>query len=295
LDVIHIDDLEIDQVKVLISITKEMLVKKCSIDEFATFFKENSFIEGLVANDIQINHLYRARPSKKLFSKKSDLVYPESNKVIRKGRCNNINESIFYAAASPESTIFEIKSHEDPLIILIKFDLIEKHKIFWFPIGVTNDIVNNSPFIATKYNEKLSNNCKLINKHLREEFTKNVKSGNEDEYNITIAIYKFISEMKMLYDGKEYPYRGIVYPSNETIKTNGGFHVNVAFNPDILEDCYKMDKIFACVPNNINNKNVILFINEGYIEKDNIIWRYSPSESCKRYNLGIDCFGNKIN
>lgn len=70
---------------------------------------------------LRLNGVFRARknPDQALFENVNQLWYPPAHLVLRPGRFNHINESVFYASSTMQGAVFEVRPEVGDIITLL--------------------------------------------------------------------------------------------------------------------------------------------------------------------------------
>ena len=142
--------------------------------------------------------LYRGRLNEGFdsFENAEDLWYPPSENVKSIGRCNDIQESMFYGTCKPETTIFELKFRVRDILTLMSAENGESD-FNMFAIGVSHPQKANPQFKvnvlngSTPYQEE---DVRSIDAFLHKIFIKTVNGDDQAHYKITTAITQLLLE-----------------------------------------------------------------------------------------------------
>lgn len=148
----------------------------------------------------QKTKLYRIRYRKmgQTFNKVEDVWYPKPLFITKRGRLNNIGESILYASADETTPYYELKATTGQSYALIEYEVIKGLNLKLMPIGLYVQFPENV------LSEQGEINRKIIDQFLYTEFTKDVGEGTEYLYRISNKIINTFYDMPD-YDGYIYP------------------------------------------------------------------------------------------
>lgn len=147
----------------------------------------------------------------KEFTNLSELLYVPSKLVTKRGRINNIGESILYVSLDKVTPFFEVKAEEGKAYCLISYEICENEKIQVSKIG------NNTIDSSMKLNKQGEINFKIIDQFFNTEFTKEVGKGTEYLYRVSTTIAKNFFDVPNS-DGYEYSSVALNRNSNLAIK-----------------------------------------------------------------------------
>jgi len=221
-------------------------------------------------NTIENDWLYRSRWNEDgyLFSHVDELKYKPAHLVEKKGRLNNIGESMLYAAACELGTILESIPKTQTLFTICKIQCLNK-ELMYFPIG-------HKGKVKTSLGKNSSD--KLIYEYCTNQMQKIVT--NPEEYNATIAIGRYFSGTKLIGRVIDGEYCCISYPSVESSKTADITTFNVGIPPEVFDKYFKIveakvylltDETDSYMLNELNRTTEI-------DDKGNIHWHYSLDE-----------------
>lgn len=142
--------------------------------------------------------LYRVRPiiEGEKFEKFSDIWYPPKEFVSRRGRINNVGESVLYCSFDKVSPIFECSLKPGDWYAIIQYKIKDGCSV-----QVTNVLNNEIPSTISK-NALL--NHKIVNQFIYNEFTKPVGIGTEFLYRSSQSICQNLMDVPNC-DGYLYP------------------------------------------------------------------------------------------
>lgn len=197
---------------------------------------------------INAQSVYRIRKNKnaRLFENVSELWYPNPDIVIRRGRANDKQSSIFYCADSEETAIVEMKLSVGDILTVLKSDLIDSKQLpLVTPLGIYQYTAQHNPNLGGESLEKelkklnifpnpsdLKKNLR-IDEFLAEQFTKYVESGKEYEYKITIALSELFLNTEEI--------DGICYPSI----AGDSKGINIAFTRKAIDRLYRASECWV--------------------------------------------------
>lgn len=218
---------------------KELTDNKAQPSKFIPLIRSifNNVTVG--AQTIRNKHLFRSRwnINNSLFTNVKDLKYKPSNEVDKKGRLNDVNESILYAAACELGTILESRPEIDKIFTICKIECLNPN-LYYFPIG--------DPDKQIHFNS-LSPKEKIVITYCNNEITKQIR--NPEDYNSTIALGRFFLKTG-LYDGKTNQGSCLIYPSVAGSQISNQKTYNVAILPKIFESNFQVvEAIVYCLSN----------------------------------------------
>jgi hypothetical protein len=223
---------------------------------------------------------YRARPAddSRLFKNISELKYPPSDKVIMRGRFNDVGESVAYMSANFLTPLAELGFDYYQMFCMAEVEYCVKDVLF-FDIGVK----------ATRsgWTEDAIEFIDYINKL--------ITSPEQKNYPATIAFARMIFHSDAFTKTKN-PCIGIAYNSAQEYKTNQTLH-NIAVDAKTFDDCFKIKsaKYHLMSVDRSNGDIVIQDINESSIlDNGDITWKDSFEDmrlACKS-RFKSDCFLN---
>ena len=221
--------------------------------------------------------IYRGRWNENdlLYDSIDDLKYPPKHVVGKKGRLNNIEESIFYGSICMLGSIVELRPDINKLFTISTIECINK-QILYMPLGMI-PIYNN-----------FNIQQKIVTKYLNKEMIKKVT--NDDEYNLTIALSNCIIGAEINTNITNFNRNlCIAYPSVESKKITNTTTYNVAMKPSTFDNNFKIVKAEVCFIVNRNSHYEILILNKTkeIIDKE-LIWDYDSNEMNQRIQNGLD-------
>lgn len=255
----------------------KQLTKFCT---FKTITIEDGFI------------LYRSRVNEKggLFEHVDELKYPNSNYVKRKGRLNDIGQSILYASSSLLGTIIESRPNINYIVTISKIKQKNDTLVYFMPIG----------FESHKFSTTPANKCEsIVVNYLNQELIKIVTT--DEAYNSTIAISNHFMNLKLasrldIEIIKSRPLAssiGLIYPSVQSKLVSNKTTQNIAMNPSLFDGNYIIFEVDtycmilhpdALILNPLNN--AVIF-NDGSLN-----WKFTFSEMIDRASKGLNLHGH---
>lgn len=219
---------------------------------------------------------YRSRWNKglELYHHISEVRYPNTKLIKKKGRLNDIGESVLYASACELGTIIESRPDiEKPFTIAVIKP--RNPGLFYFPLGMKDR--NYLPSKLTKADQ-------LVNDYINNEITKIVKCN--DDYNSTIAMSNHFLKTRFK---EELASGGIVYPSVESSKISNVTTYNVAILPKVFDEQFEITgaKMY-CLTNEeshyqLNALNETIDIDDSGV----LSWRFTQGEMFERITQGL--------
>ncbi|GHA51652.1 hypothetical protein GCM10007103_35150 [Salinimicrobium marinum] len=195
----------------------------------------------------------------------SDAWNPPEKFITRRGRLNNVNESLLYTSpGDPSVAVEELKIQDDERFCLIVYEATEEVKVSM--IGLWEDI--------PELNEEENLKMRIINNFLRDEFTRDVGEGTEFLYRVSERITKDYFDLppKVVQDAWCYP---------SIAKKQS---VNVCFRPDIAKNLLELVGVQICKVQ--KEKNGYLFncnaIASGFDSNGKFIYHSIDSEHCRK-------------
>lgn len=234
-------------------------------------------VPGLTLPDDYL--LYRSRVNERgrLFSNISELTYPEAKIVTKKGRLNDIGESVMYTARCELGTIIEARLKMRQLFTISKIESMGTNP-FFLSLGLSH------PYIAAASNKTDD----LIRDFLYSIMTKEAKSA--DDYNMSIALSHHVFQKNIIQAGAGIgKMAGFVYPSVQGRKTSNVTTYNVAFSPFDFDQSYRLVEATVYCLTSVDDHIELTDVNRSSRpRKDGSIeWRYTFEEMCNRMSRGL--------
>jgi hypothetical protein len=252
----------------------------------------SGIVHGAIQSAISLENeaVYRARWNERgrLFERVSELIYPSAEYVTKKGRFNNINDSIFYGALCELGTIIELRTDLNKFFTISKFKRTFSDSPIFFPIGVKDKDGIKDRFSP---NVPLNKTQRTVIDFLNSEVTKEGLSG--DTYNTSIAIGKFFLRQSIKMGDEKLIQGGVAYPSIESKRVSNATTYNIAMTPTFFDHHYCIEESFIYVLTNEKSHYQLNPINYGTAdEAENIVWKYSFEEMKDRVSKGLLFFGD---
>lgn len=256
---------------------------QANADEYVPLLNRMLHFLPVTAVPLQNSVLYRARLNETptLFETVHELGYPPAQYVGAKGRLNECNESILYAALCELGCIIESKPDIGQLFTLATIERRDTTPVLFFPIGVRG---RDFSFKAeTKTN-------RLFIDWLHDELSKVVESS--EGYNSTIAIAKLFMHKEILgYPGEKFG--GIIYPSVPGKKTSNTITFNVAMQPGVFDRKFRIRSAQVYCLTSESDCYCLQSLNTGEIQPNgSIVWRITYEEMIDRALRGINVDGS---
>ncbi len=190
-------------------------------------------------------HFYRGVIGDTRPQNKSALTYPDPGKITYYQRANRPGSSLFYCSNMRNVPLFELNLQPAQYVAISKWRT--GGPMIVNNIGYTDTVLRNMgsgrkaplwirdgpPIIDTKQN-------RLIEEYLSEEFTRVVRSGQEHEHKITVAIAeKLMGGAIINKDGSKIEFAGIIYP---TIAMKGNAD-NLAIKPSFVDTRLTIEEV----------------------------------------------------
>ncbi len=164
----------------------------------------------------------------RLFEHVNELKYPPKDAVKKKGRLNDVEESIFYASLCELGSIIESRPPLDQLFTIAKIKKVDGQSLIFFPLAI-----EKPTFIPIPKNKSQ----KMIFDYLYGEITKIAK--HENEYNSTIAIAHHFLRTKINSDLVQKS-AGLAYPSAVGREISNSVTYNLAMLPEVFDTNYRI-------------------------------------------------------
>jgi len=269
--------------KQLVDQLRRLTQTQASADEYVPLLNRMLHFLPVTAVPLQNPVLYRARLNETptLFETVRELGYPPSQYVAAKGRLNECNESILYAALCELGCIVESKPDIGQLFTLATIERPDTNPVLFFPIGVRG---RDFSFKAETKTHR------LFIDWLHDELSKVVEST--EGYNSTIAIAKFFMHKEIVgYPGEKFG--GIVYPSVPGKKTSNTTTFNVAMQPGGFDRHFRISSAQVYCLTSEPDCYCLQSLNTGEIQQNgSIVWRLTYEEMINRALRGINVEGS---
>lgn len=227
------DKISIDDIKLQIKKLRNLDFNNVEINDIKQMI--NKLMTGYscsssIYKQIQVFLVLRSRINNNncLYKNVKELIYPPAELVNKPGRLNEEHESVFYGALDRATSIVEIQPIVGDIITVIEFSNIAPYKFQYMELGLIENIMNN-PRVTKNLSPRSIEKNDLIRNFLVDEFTKEVKIGNEHDYKITIAIGKIFLTSSA---------GTLLYPSVTREKKR----INIAMRTDIFDKYFKPNK-----------------------------------------------------
>jgi len=202
---------------------------------------------GILLMEARFKNIYRVRPNNGVdyFNNISDLWYPPSYGVGKRGRFNDVKESMFYCSDAHDTCIFECHMNPGDTFTLLMCEAIDLNQplifsdlfIDSFPtkkrVKVTDGYIKQRK-IANQALIELDkmNQHRIIQKFIEDQTMREVEKGEEYNYKISIAIKRILLGDPMI--------DGIVYPSMAADRD----YINFALRTEAVDRYYRPIKAF---------------------------------------------------
>ena len=241
-----------------------------------------SIVHGVRTTAITVKNdtLYRSRWNKgaELFIHTNDLRYPDSRIVKKKGRLNDVGESVLYAAACELGTIIESRPDMNKLFTISSIKPLNP-ELLYFPLGITD---------KGYYNRKYTTAEEMVVEYINSEITKVVETL--EDYNSTIALATHFLRTNILGVNNT---GCIAYPSVESSKISNKTTYNFAILPGVFDKNFMFSgaKVY-CLTNEqahyqLNPLNEVTNINNA----GELMWKYTHAEMLNRISQGLTLDG----
>lgn len=223
------------------------------ISEFIVNFKCDGFFRGRVHNSLDgENGVDGLHP----FKCDAEFWNPPSDLCKRRGRCNDINESLFYCSSELSTSVIELRPKKGDFITIAKFNLKFPEKYNGARMKYVGlKTLSKSPIfkdVIGKGYEKDIEELEL-DETLDDLFHQKVNQDTEDLYRLSIAVTK--SMMRTLFDieeGIHFEMHGMIYPSIEGAKK----HFNMVYRPEHIKFHYAISQIVTYEVLKIDDKTI---------------------------------------
>jgi len=254
----------------------ELSARRASIDEFMPYLTVLWHELRGTASDMANEFIYRARLNSpgRLFETTAELKYPPVG-VATKGRLNDTGESIFYGCLGILELMSEVPAYHPYKPRLFTYAKIQKKKS-------ATTLVLSLGVPALQPTQSRADHVSF--EYFHNEMRKAVQIGDEDLYNSTIAIGKFVLTKRIVnFPGSQY--FALAYPS--VAASNQG--VNIAMLPELFESNYSIVSVAVCCMANFRaNDWRVNTVNRGQVESGGSIrWEYNYAEMMARIRKGL--------
>lgn len=244
---------------------------------------------SIVQMNQTFNGLYRARKHSQIDGENNDYLFtnerefwsPPLNSVTKLGRCNNINESMFYSSNNFETAILEVRPEVDKFISVAHFKPIKLNgnlpSFIIKPICI-NDLkkIDDYGYLIPDTNYSTKNKeFDKVDSLIDELFTKNI--NDDSKYKVTIAITKCMLVNIINKNGKIDFINGMIYPSIANKKNS----INILLKPIYAEISFNISLIQTFKILKVTDKKIkIKLVRNGYVygsknklfEKSRLFW-----------------------
>jgi len=229
--------------------------------------------------------------------------YPPINNTP-KGRCNFPKFPVFYCSDNPMTAVLEIaKDSQDnkEKYCVSKWEFNSPNDTVMFENFLQTDLPEQNPYLTIRdgLKDKISSPFKIsLNKELSEtqeegiiEHLKFLNSAfvNDNNYSLSATLAH-----RSLYANHNFRTDVLMYPSVQT-QFKG---VNLAMQPNFVENCLKMTRLYILNLNNYNSEKdtVEITISKlAIVEKNVIMWKEIKPNDKKYIKMINDDFGEMIN
>ncbi len=265
--------------KEIVTLLSRLSEERASIEAFTphldTLWDKTIYIAADILNQL----VYRARLNSPgaLFTRVEQLSYPPLGSVKRKNRFNDVGESIFYGSLGVLEPVMEIiptVQKAPRLFTLSTIQRVNKTPLLAMPFG----------FSIEKYQGPLKAAHKVSIEYFNKEITKFVSDSDEEFYNSTIGIAKYVLK-KEVENSPGYRNLALAYPSVRT----GNIGANIAMLPSLFDAHFKFTSaVVCCLAPVLPDKNILHYLNKGEIDPAGSgSWLYDYEEMIKRIRTGL--------
>lgn len=240
----------------------------------------------LPATELKNEDIYRARWNEEtgLFLNVKDLIYPPPE-CAKKGRFNDSNQSIFYAALCELGTIIELRPDLNKLFTISQFKLTSKFFPLFFPLGIKNPDGEDKFPVRTKLNKAQ----KVVIDFLNETITK--KNAESSDYGLSILIGKQLLNTSLIIPGGEPINAGIAYSSVESKLISNTTTRNLAMTPSFFHKYYSFHNAHVYVLTKEPDFYTLKPVNQATAnENGDLNWTFCHEEMMERLSKGIFLF-----
>jgi hypothetical protein len=228
--------------------------------------------------DIANKEVYRYRKCNRddLFYSISDLLYPKPEFVCRKGRLNDIHESILYCSTSELGALVEFDNVINDCFVISKFKRKTNHELICIPVGISNIGFENLKL--SKMDEEIMAFCE-------EELTRSI--NNESDYDITRAIGDFFFN-KTIEGELKYNNMCMAYSSVKGRDVSNTTTYNIAMLPSVFDDNFEFEYV-SLYTLSLNQDTIHLHeLNRGELEVNGEIrWMFDIESMLTRVSSGL--------
>jgi len=233
-------------------------------------FSQTRFTSEVIVN-YHCDGLFRARTHNRLDGSDKTLFTCESQfwnppaEICKLGRCNDVNESLFYCSIELSTSIIETKPIKGEFITVAKFQIKNPEKyngarVRLIGVKTLSKLYPIKDVLGEDY-ERDAEGLEL-DETLDELFHKRISPETEKLYRLSVAVTK--SMLTTLYDREQQVYvemHGVLYPSIERNRK----HFNMVFRPNHVRYHYAIGELrtFEVIENN----DTIIILKERRIGK----------------------------
>lgn len=229
--------------------------------------------------------------------------YPPINNT-QKGRCNFPKFPVFYCSDNPLTAVLEIakdSQNKNKKYCVSKWEFSSPNETVMFENFLQTDLPEQNPYLEIRngLKDKISSPFKIsLNKELDKtqeegiiEHLKFLNSAfvNDNSYSLSATLAH-----RSLYANHNYRTDVLMYPSVQT-QFKG---VNLAMQPNFIENCLKMTRLYILNLNNYNSEKdtVEITISKfAVVEKNVIMWKEIKPNDKKCIRMINDDFGEMNN
>jgi len=222
----------------------------------------------------------------------------------KKGRCNFPKYPVFYCSDNPLTAVLEIARESENLekkYCVSKWELNKSNDTMMFENFLQTDLPEQNQYSAIRDGLKLK-----ISTPFKISFNKELEKTQEDGI---IEHLKFLNSTflndnnyslsatlahRSLYANHNYRTDALMYPSVQTQRKG----VNLAIQPNFVENCLKMTRLYILKLDNYNSAKdtVEITISEyATVEKNVIMWKKIKPNDENYIRMINDDFGEMIN
>ena len=227
--------------------------------------------------------------------------YPPINNT-RKGRCNFPKFPVFYCSDNPLTAVLEIaKDRQNKKYCVSKWEFSNPNETVMFENFLQTDLPEQNPYLEIRdgLKDKISSPFKIsLNKELEktqeEGIIEHLKFLNSAFVNDTNYSLSATLAHRSLYANHNYRTDVLMYPSVQT-QFKG---VNLAMQPNFVENCLKMTRLYILDLNNYNSEKdtVEITISKfAIVEKNVIMWKEIKPNDKEYIRMINDDFGETSN
>lgn len=217
------------------------------------------------------------------FKSEKEFWHPTKDTIQKRGRCNDIGESLFYSSNEFETAILEVKPEVGKFITVANFLSIKKNgKLPTFrikPVCIQHlQNIEGTKSCIKEFDLSIRDKKFLkVDDFLDALFTENVTEEFEYRYKTTIAITKCMLANILNGNGDEFSMNGMIYPS----MARNNKSVNILLKPIYVENNFKIKNLQTFkVVEKLNNGYLLQLVRSGILdgEKDHpsikleIVW-----------------------